>query len=86
MISLVNLKRLWCGTCLGGLYDDLSYVYIAMNAANEKGCLPIFILAVNIDTATNQKLSYTLSVIFTSKMQGGGQLSIWNVWLRTRAF
>ena len=86
MISLVNLKRLWCGTRLGGLYDDLSYVYISMNAANEKGCLPIFILAVNIDTATNQKLSYTLSVIFTSKMQGGGQLSIWNVWLRTRAF
>jgi hypothetical protein len=86
MVSLVNLKRLWSGASLGGLYDDLSYVYIAMNAANEKGYLPIFILAVNIDTATNQKLSYTLSVIFTSKMQGGGQLSIWNVWLRTRAF
>ena len=86
MVPLVNLKRLWSGTRLGGLNDDLSYVYIAMNAANEKGCLPIFILAVNIDTATNQKLSYTLSVIFTSKMQGGGQLSIRNVWLRPRAF
>jgi hypothetical protein len=70
MISLVNLKRLWSGTRLGSLYDDLSNVNIAMNAANEKWCLPIFILAVNIDTATNQKLSYTLSVIFTSKMQG----------------
>jgi hypothetical protein len=72
MVPLVNLKRLWSGTCLGSLYDDLSYVYIAMNAANEKGCLPIFILAVNIDTATNQKFDHFSSSIPAGQMQRSG--------------
>lgn len=56
-----------------------------MDAADQKGRLPVLVLHVDVDPAPDQELHDTLFVVFAGEVQRRRELSVYHVGLGSRA-
>ena len=54
---------------------------MSVNTADKSAGLPILILKVGIDAATNEELHYTDSIIAACQVQRSSETIVHNVWL-----